>query len=436
MSEVLVNVENVSKKFCRSLKRGMLYTTTDVGRDLLKLPGQNETLRPGEFWAVQDVSFELRRGECLGLIGVNGAGKSTLLKMLNGIIRPDKGHIRMQGRVGALIEVGAGFHPMLTGRENIYVNGAILGMGKRELDRKFDQIVAFSGLEPDILDAPVKSYSSGMYVRLGFAIAVHTEPDILLVDEVLAVGDIRFTGQCREKIAELRSQGTSIIFVSHNLSQVEQMCDQGLLMIQGKVKVHGNVGLATRTYRDYVTQRIPRSASSEQAAPPSTLPLLRLIAGDVLGDNGQPAATLRCGDTATLRLMLATDTEVTSGVLAISLYREEDQQATGIGYLEVGKELPVLRSGELSLRFHCQVIPGTYRVLVTFSTDGQFGLVDEFSPCGFAVVPGTKRRCPPVGVYMLDVWWDDRADRARDTGSNSDTRENESPILQQIGLAV
>src|SRR3989338_5925733 len=189
--DLAIRVEGVSKKYCKSLKRSMLYGMADVARNLCGLRSPSGLLRPREFWAVDDVSFEVRRGESFGLIGPNGSGKTTLLKMLNGIFWPDKGKITTRGRVGALIAVGAGFHPLLTGRENIYINGAILGMNKREIDKKFDSIVEFADIG-DFLDSPVKHYSSGMFVRLGFAIAIHCEPDILLLDEVLAVGAINF----------------------------------------------------------------------------------------------------------------------------------------------------------------------------------------------------------------------------------------------------
>src|SRR5438270_1143582 len=216
MPEVIIEANNVSKKFCRSLTHGMKYTAADVMRDTLGLRGANDRLRKSEFWAVKDLSFKLERGECLGLIGANGAGKSTLLKMLNGIIRPDLGTIRMKGRIGALIEVGAGFHPMLTGRENIYVNGAILGMSHREIEGKYDEIVAFADLPDGVLESPVKTYSSGMYARLGFAVAAHCSPDILLVDEILSVGDLEFQSKCWRHIHWLREQGTTIILVSHS----------------------------------------------------------------------------------------------------------------------------------------------------------------------------------------------------------------------------
>lgn len=236
--DVLIKVENVSKKFCRSLKRSMLYGMEDISRDLLHLSNTSDKLRKDEFWAVDDVSFEVKRGECLGIIGRNGAGKSTLLKMLNGIILPDKGKITIKGKVGALIEVGAGFHPMLTGRENVYVNGAILGMSKREIDQKFDEIVAFAELE-EFIDMPVKNYSSGMYVRLGFAIAVQMEPDIFLIDEVLAVGDISFVLKCFNRIDRLLNN-TAFIFVSHNMSQITRICNQILFMKYGKAMYLGN----------------------------------------------------------------------------------------------------------------------------------------------------------------------------------------------------
>ncbi len=410
MSEVVISVEHVSKKFCRSLKRGMLYTTTDVGRDMLSLPGKNETLRAEEFWALQDVSFELKRGESLGLIGINGAGKSTLLKILNGIIRPDKGQVRMRGRVGALIEVGAGFHPMLTGRENIYVNGAILGMSKRELDRKFDEIVEFSGLDSAILDAPVKTYSSGMYVRLGFAVAVHTEPDILLVDEVLAVGDARFTGRCGKKIREICDQGTSMILVSHSLSLIEQTCNLGMVLSQGRVLEAGTVNTAISAYRNYVLKGTSQTKETSDAPRPSE-PALRLISGQIKEENGDYTTTLHCGDLATLQLMITTEEEVTSGVLSVWLQRADDRQITGIAYLEVGRDLPPLRSGEVEVRWRCQVVPGEYRLGVTFSTDGEYGLIDEFTACRFSVEKARNKRCPSVGVYMLDAWSEDRVEK-------------------------
>jgi lipopolysaccharide transport system ATP-binding protein len=255
----VVSVENVSKKFCRSLKHGMLYTSTDVVRDTFGLRSRPDRLREGEFWAVNDVSFSLKQGECLGLLGTNGAGKSTLLKMLNGIIRPDTGSIRMRGRIGALIEVGAGFHPMLTGRENIYVSGAILGMSKREIDRKLESIIDFSDLEPAVLDAPVKSYSSGMYVRLGFAVAIHCEPEVLLVDEVLAVGDGRFKVRCSRWISEYVSNGGTLILVSHHLPHIRECCTKVMVMEKGGCRFQGDTLAGLSIYQRMLAETPPHS---------------------------------------------------------------------------------------------------------------------------------------------------------------------------------
>jgi lipopolysaccharide transport system ATP-binding protein len=235
-SDTLIQVESVSKKFCRSLKRSLWYGVYDIGTELL---GQTKKsgLRKDEFWAIDDVSFELHRGECLGLIGHNGAGKSTLLKMLNGLIKPDKGRITMKGRVGALIELGTGFNPILTGRENIFNNGAVLGFTQKEINEKFESIVDFAEIG-DFLDTPVQNYSSGMKVRLGFAVAAHMEPDILLIDEVLAVGDLRFKLKSYNLIDQL-VEHCSVIFVSHSMQNISRMCNQILLVENGHEKYKG-----------------------------------------------------------------------------------------------------------------------------------------------------------------------------------------------------
>lgn len=236
MSETLVKVEGVSKKFCRSLKRSLWYGMQDLGRELVGRPhGGDGNLRKEEFWAVKDVSFELKRGECLGLIGHNGAGKTTLLRMLNGLIKPDQGRIEMHGRVGALIALGAGFNPILTGRENIYVNGAVLGLSKREIDQKLDEIIDFAGIE-EFIDSPVQSYSSGMSVRLGFSIATAVKPDILILDEILAVGDVGFKMKAYSRIGEI-IQDCAVLFVTHSMHQVYRVCDSVGVMRKGTLSV-------------------------------------------------------------------------------------------------------------------------------------------------------------------------------------------------------
>ncbi|WP_413531695.1 polysaccharide ABC transporter ATP-binding protein [Empedobacter brevis] len=236
--EILVKVENVSKKFTTKLKDSLKYGFTDIFKSTFGFKVSTE-LRKNEFWAVQNVSFELRRGECIGLIGHNGAGKSSLLKVLNGLYAPDKGTIVMKGKVGALIELGAGFNPILSGRENIYNNAAILGFTKEEVNKKMQSIIDFAEID-EFLDMPVQNYSSGMRVRLGFAVAAHLEPDILIVDEVLAVGDLGFVLKCFKKIDELLPN-TAVIFVSHSMPMISRICNQIILMDHGKVEYQGTV---------------------------------------------------------------------------------------------------------------------------------------------------------------------------------------------------
>lgn len=233
MSDTLITVEHVSKKFCRSLKKSLWYGMRDLAADLMGgRPRRHEYLREDEFWALADVSFTLKRGECLGLIGHNGAGKTTLLKMLNGLIKPDRGRIEIRGRVGALIALGAGFNPVLTGRENIYVNAAVLGLSRKETDAKFREIVDFAELG-EFIDTPVQSYSSGMTARLGFSIAAAVQPDILLIDEVLAVGDAGFRFKAYRAIADLLPN-SAIILVSHSLPQVAKIATRAMLLAHGR----------------------------------------------------------------------------------------------------------------------------------------------------------------------------------------------------------
>jgi lipopolysaccharide transport system ATP-binding protein len=244
-----IKAEGVSKKFGQSLKSSMRYGLRDSFAQILGRRVAGEELREGEFWAVKDVSFELKRGDSLGIMGVNGSGKSTLLRILTGVYRPDTGRVMMRGTTGALIAAGAGFAPMLTGRENIYVNGALLGMSRATVAKRFDEIIAFAELE-GFLDMPVKNYSSGMVVRLGFAIAAMSEPDILIVDEVLAVGDINFQKKCYDYLFRLRRAGATIILVSHSVGAVWAVCDRAIFMDRGSVLVSGAVEEVIRAYED------------------------------------------------------------------------------------------------------------------------------------------------------------------------------------------
>ncbi len=216
-----------------------------------------------DFWALRDVSFEVRRGEVVGIIGRNGAGKSTLLKILSRITEPTQGRITLRGRVASLLEVGTGFHPELTGRENIFLNGAILGMHRAEIKKKFDEIVAFAEVEK-FLDTPVKRYSSGMYVRLAFAVAAHLEPEILIVDEVLAVGDAQFQKKCLGKMGEVARAGRTVLFVSHNMGVVQNLCRRGLLLDQGRVVLNGTADEAVRHYLTSLTSEFGGSLAGRR----------------------------------------------------------------------------------------------------------------------------------------------------------------------------
>ena len=244
--DVLIKVENLSKKFSKDLKKSLYFGMLDVFGGIFGSTKKRE-LRGDEFWAVSNVSFELKRGQCLALIGHNGAGKSTLLKMLNGLILPDEGTITMKGKVAALIELGAGFNPILTGRENIYNNAAVIGFTKKEIDAKFDSIVEFSEIG-DFIDMPVQNYSSGMKVRLGFAIATQLEPDVLILDEILAVGDAGFKIKSFNKISEI-IRNTAVIFVSHSMPTIMRICNQSAFLVKGKVEYLGsNVSNAIELY--------------------------------------------------------------------------------------------------------------------------------------------------------------------------------------------
>src|SRR3990167_3292316 len=243
----IIEVNNLSKKY-RIGERQSYYSFRDTLVDLAQLPfKQNKKTHKEEFWALKDISFKVMPGEVIGIIGRNGAGKSTLLKILSRITPPTKGEVILRGRVASLLEVGTGFHPELTGRENVYLNGAILGMKRYEINDKFDEIIEFAEISK-FLDTPVKFYSSGMYMRLAFAIAAHLEPEILLIDEVLAVGDTQFQKKCLGKMKEVSRQGRTVLFVSHNMEAIKNLCSKVLILEEGKLKKIGPASKITEFY--------------------------------------------------------------------------------------------------------------------------------------------------------------------------------------------
>ncbi len=271
-----------------------------------------------DFWALDDVSFQVNKGDVVGIIGPNGAGKSTLLKILSRITKPTRGEVQLRGRVGSLLEVGTGFHPELTGRENIFLNGAILGMRRHEIQQKFDAIVEFAEIE-QFLDTPVKRYSSGMYVRLAFAVAAHLEPEILIVDEVLAVGDLSFQRKCMGRMRDVGRSGTTILFVSHNMAAIESLCSRGILLDRGRVALDGGVRELVQEYhRRVLTAQADVSTNlSEVDSPTRVYKIFR--SASLLNEQGEPANFLPVGGRFHFRLILDVPTPVESPSITISI---------------------------------------------------------------------------------------------------------------------
>lgn len=311
MSDIAIECVGVSKKF----KKGELHDSLRdlipaIASQMLKRDRAN-VLGKKEFWALGDVSFEVKRGEALGIIGDNGAGKSTLLKILTGIMKPTKGGFKVNGKLSALIEVGAGFHPDLTGRENILLNGIILGMSRQEIKQKFDEIVHFSGLE-DFIDTPVKRYSSGMYARLGFSVAIHVNPDTLLVDEVLSVGDWTFQKKCSMKMEELIRNGASVVFISHNLSAVTSLCNKGILLERGRVVKTGSADDVVKYYVDKPSQisngtLINQIFISDVKVLKDSKEEVRLKAGDKVVVKVNVGSNIECHDVALHIYLMSND---------------------------------------------------------------------------------------------------------------------------------
>jgi lipopolysaccharide transport system ATP-binding protein len=335
MSDIALEGLNVSKKF----KKGELH---DSLRDLIpaltgRLLKRKNAMELGirEFWALNDVSFEVHRGDSLGIIGHNGAGKSTLLKILCGIMKPTKGHISVRGRLSALIEVGAGFHQDLTGRENVYLNGTILGMTRQEINNKFDAIVSFSGLD-DFIDTPVKRYSSGMYARLGFSVAAHINPEILLVDEVLSVGDWGFQKKCAEKMNQLAKSGVTIIFISHNLRAVTDLCPKTMLLDRGKVLRIGPSDEIVKYYLDHIASTTDQGFLTDVA---SSIRVSKVV----LTKDGNEESRFSTGDRIIVRITITSEVDYNDLGLHVYLKDSDDYRLFYV-YLEL------LETGAFSIR--------------------------------------------------------------------------------------
>ncbi|VAX23718.1 Teichoic acid export ATP-binding protein TagH [hydrothermal vent metagenome] len=272
------------------------------------LTGANNDPGREEFWAIRDINFSINVGDRVGIVGRNGAGKSTLLKVLSRITKPTTGKITLHGKVSSLLEVGTGFHPELSGRENIYMNGSILGMHKNEVNRKFDAIVDFSGIEK-FLDTPVKRYSSGMYVRLAFAVAAHLEPDVLLVDEVLAVGDIEFQKKCLNKMEDISNEGRTVVFVSHNMSAVAELCDKGILIDNGKIVKSGDISEVLAFYKKNVFSSEGESGIKEKPVGP-----VKILSVYITDQNGKRLAYAKSGELINVIIEYQNDSNISGPV--------------------------------------------------------------------------------------------------------------------------
>jgi homopolymeric O-antigen transport system ATP-binding protein len=340
VSDTLVKVEGVSKKFSLSLKRSLWYGMKDLGNELLgRRHGGNGQLRKGEFWAVQGISFELRRGECLGLVGHNGAGKTTLLRMLNGLIKPDQGRIEIRGKVGALIALGAGFNPILTGRENIYTNASVLGLSRREVDAKLDEIIDFAEIGR-FIDAPIQNYSTGMHLRLGFSVAaLLIEPDVLFLDEVLAVGDIGFIIKCLNKVRKLTAN-SAVVFVSHSMPYISAFCTRVIVMKNGEALLNTTkVGEGVDCYLALAKHATETSGTGEGRV----LNLDLLVDGEL--QTGEEPLVQR-GSSATAVLRLQIDGPRAGAIPNIAIHDETMMALVHIPLLDADSRVLLLPPGE------------------------------------------------------------------------------------------
>ena len=414
-SDSAISVRGLSKRYRIGARVGQYKRFSETVTDLFtaplrrlasmgRPPSVDETI-----WALKDVSFDIRPGEVVGIIGRNGAGKSTLLKLLNRITEPTAGEAVIHGQVGSLLEVGTGFHPELTGRENVYLNGAILGMRRREIDRKFDEIVAFAEVEK-FIDTPVKHYSSGMYVRLAFAVAAHLETDILFVDEVLAVGDSQFQKKCLGKMGDVAKVGRTVLLVSHQLAAIENLCTSALVLSAGSLALAGSTREAIEFYsRSAVSnttgldQRTDRRGSGQ----------LRVIAVSVVDEHGQIVQTVRSGQAIAIQLRFEAAAELKSTNIVVGIRLET---STGISVFTHHSRLTRTDFGVLPPRgsFLCAIDrlplpPGAY--VVTYSVfRGQEYLDRLPDALAFDVVEGDffgggELPAASHGVALVDAQW-------------------------------
>jgi lipopolysaccharide transport system ATP-binding protein len=397
-----VTFEHVSKRY----RLGTVNTLRSAVSKLLSR-GDNSTEGERLIWALRDVSFQVAPGESLGIIGPNGAGKTTALKLLSNVTRPTSGQIGVHGRVSSLIELGAGFHPELTGRENIYLNGSILGLRRHEIRRKLDDIIAFSELER-FIDTPVKRYSSGMYVRLGFAVAAHMEPDILLVDEVLAVGDASFRHRCVKRMQALQQNGTSVIFVSHNMHLVRSMCSRVLLLLHGQVHTQGEPSSLIAEYERLLLNTTAGPSPRAQPAEPGfeSYGAIVLTAAEIVSDNADKAVASHLP--ARLKIYYKTAFPQPIGRIDIRILREDgtlcataDSSQSAPTGLELGE---LSGNGVIEVTYNpLQLTTGTYAFVVRITDPSDSLVVASIQSEPFQIL--ARGAGQDRGVFVPLVRW-------------------------------
>lgn len=431
MTDVAIRVAGVTKLYrriaaghkLRTLKSALIERSLTAG------------LRPEEsIAALRDVSFEVRRGEAVGLLGANGSGKSTLLKMVAGILRPTRGSVEVHGRTAALIELGAGFHPEISGRENVYINGAVLGLTRREIDRRFADIVEFSGLA-DFIEEPVKNYSSGMYVRLGFAVAIHTDPEVLLVDEVLSVGDESFAHRCLRRIEEFLAEGKTLLLVSHSLGLIEDVCDRAIWLEGGSLRLVGHPRQVTDAYRQSVAEAEGRrhqeakarreeeeaaraeptpaeddAPAAEEAAAPVEEEVLRWGSGEAVIErvrllvDGEERYHVRTGETVVFRIEARAHRDFDDFVFGVGLFTPRGVECWGTNTDLDGMVPRRLAAGAVTVEVRCpdlRLAPGEY--LLDVAVHARDGSPYDYRRrlVAFSVIAAERG----VGVYLPRHAW-------------------------------
>ena len=400
MEKPIIESEGISKVYQLG-EIGASSLREELNRFWRTMKGEKDLGPTGDFWALKNVDFQINHGEVVGVIGRNGAGKSTLLKVISRITEPTFGSITLRGRVAALLEVGTGFHPELTGRENIYLNGTILGMRKNEIDRKLDEIIDFSGMEVHI-DTPVKRYSSGMNVRLGFAVAAHLEPEILIIDEVLAVGDANFQKKCLGKMQNVASQGRTVLFVSHNMPMIQNLCTRSILLRDGQVAMDGTTADTVRAYLNDGVSQLGNTQSLLEF--PRAHGFEKMLSKLQLNGSTQPnTVSVEMGESITAELEISATRELRDAGFRMVIETSDGIPVSTLNsYYYDQPEAWNLKEGSVTFEFSTQnLIPGDYFVTVTCSEERR-RMVDCVERClNFSVAPSKEIS---TGYRMESKW--------------------------------